>query len=89
MNLAPKPGGLAYEISPQGLLWKKEAVTETADEALNGPSQGKVDEAKDFLRDLLKDGPVPAEVVYEKVKDETFGKSSVEGEGEEGAWHQV
>ena len=76
MNLGPRPNGLAFRISSQGISWDEEPVIVTADEVLNGPSAGS-DEAKDFLRDLLKDGPVRSTTVFERAKALRLGKSTV------------
>ncbi len=77
MNLGPRPNGLAFRISAEGISWDEEPVIVTADEALNGPSAGKRDEAKDFLRNLLKDGPVPATSIFDQAKALRLGKSTV------------
>jgi hypothetical protein len=67
-NLGPSPSGLAFRLSPQGLLWEEGMIETTADEALNGPGRGKVDAAREFLRELLKAGPMPAAEVFAKAK---------------------
>jgi hypothetical protein len=72
MNIAPDPGGLAFEISPRGLSWGKGRVDTTADEAARPPDRDAGTsaraEARGWLRDLLKDGPVPASDVWAKAK---------------------
>jgi hypothetical protein len=77
VNLGPRPTGLAFRLSPAGLCWEDGPVTTTADEALNGPGPGKVAEAKEFLRELLKDGPVAASVAYDKAKAAGVAKSAL------------
>lgn len=66
-NLAADMGGLAYSIveAENGaplIAWENEPVSMTADEALAVESDDRsaTDEAMDFLRELLADGPMKA-----------------------------
>jgi len=68
-NLAPDARGLAYSIEPYGanagpvVAWEPTPVNISADEALaeNGKDDAAdSDQAKAWLRDALKDGPMPA-----------------------------
>jgi putative DNA primase/helicase len=74
-NLGKDPGGLAYRIGVRfvgehddipapHIIWEDKPVAITANEALaavNGNAQDRTatEEAADFLRELLADGPVP------------------------------
>jgi hypothetical protein len=74
-NLAPPPAGLAYRIREKlvgrpgeavaapYVAWDDQHVTITANEALAAdatPERGSFAEAKEFLEELLADGPVPS-----------------------------
>jgi hypothetical protein len=65
------PGGLAYRIGREynGISWEQGRIETTADEALQSQQKDdrapKLTEAKDFWRDLLKNGPVSAKAVYD------------------------
>lgn len=76
-NLAPESQGLAFTISSATngapiLLWDAEPVTITADEALSphfeDEQSPKRSAAQDWLRDLLRDGPLPANEVREQAE---------------------
>ncbi|MEQ9455619.1 MAG: AAA family ATPase [Phycisphaeraceae bacterium] len=74
MNLGPRPDGLAFKIGgiPVCISWEQEPVCMTANEAMaaqlkadraaasnkRGPKSEALDEAKEFLVELLKNGPV-------------------------------
>jgi putative DNA primase/helicase len=74
-NLGKDPGGLAYrigvrfvgehgEIPAPYIVWEDKPVAITANEALaaargDGRNRSATDEAGDFLREILADGPVP------------------------------
>jgi RecA-family ATPase len=78
-NLGPDRDGLAFRIETrlvgQGIIapavsWDSEPVTRTADEILaavdkagHRQNQSATDEAVDWLRELLADGPLPAKQV--------------------------
>lgn len=64
-NLAPDVGGLAYRILDRGngaaLEWDPEPVNVSADEALDreaGADRSAREEATEFLRESLADGPI-------------------------------
>lgn len=64
-NLAPNPGGLAFQIVKPGVIeWFDGTVSTTADEALAPPKQGRPpstrDEVERWIKEELNDGPVPA-----------------------------
>lgn len=79
-NIALDTGGLAYRIEPLGVadrpvvVWEPDPVNVTADDALAGDRNegggGAFDEAKDWLRDILSDGPIPASEVKRRAKDD-------------------
>ena len=82
MNLGPKPFGLAYRMATTVLEGGIEVpciawdgtVSMTADEALRaseGGAEGKsaIDEAMDFLRDELAQGPVDAKIMQRRAAD--------------------
>lgn len=64
MNLAPKPPGLAFRIDSGRLAWVDGVVDVDADMAMAGAEkseeQSDLENAKDFLRQLLGDGPAAA-----------------------------
>ncbi len=71
MNLA-KANGLAFRITDQGLEWEDEPISLSADDA-QAPQDGnesltRRDEAKAWLKDLLKHGPFPSEDVPRKAQ---------------------
>lgn len=72
-NLAPDSGGLAFRVvgkQPTAALhWERGIVTITADEALAPHRDASPrDEAKEFLREELADGSLPAKEVFERAK---------------------
>ena len=74
-NLGPKPRGIGFSISTKLIasgieapcvIWDDEPVDVTADEAIAAAVEARkhetpIAEAKEFLRDLLADGPVDAD----------------------------
>ncbi len=72
MNLAPKPPGLAFRIVNGSLVWDEGTVSMDADTALGGvearAERSERDEAKEFLREVLGDGPVRVEEVKKQAK---------------------
>jgi hypothetical protein len=78
-NLADDQSGLAYRVATglngaPCLLFEPEPVTISADDALAGAGTGPRprDEATEWLRALLADGPVPAAQVWEEAKAAGF-----------------
>ena len=72
-NLASEDvGGLAFRIGPNhgGISWEEGRIDTTADDSLKPNSTGAParDEAKEWLRELLKDGPVLASDVWERAR---------------------
>jgi putative DNA primase/helicase len=72
-NLAPMGGGLAFrleqhligDIVASAITWENEKITQTADEILaaahhDSEQQSVLDEATDWLKELLAEGPVDA-----------------------------
>ena len=93
INLAKKAEGLACRIegatasSPVGpiqtsrVMWECTPVTITADEAVQSDAtKGKctaVDEAKDWLREILAGRPLPAESVIDMAKGEGIAETTL------------
>lgn len=82
-NLASedKPN-LAFRVGKahNGISWEKEEVTATADEALTTltPSSApKREEAKEWITNLLKDGPVASEEVETKAKSDGLNRATL------------
>jgi putative DNA primase/helicase len=84
--------GLAYtleekivegNITTSHIVWDDEPVTVTANEALavlrgnGGRPPKEVERAKDLLKTMLEDGPVPAEKVYQRMEGYSVSKSTV------------
>lgn len=76
-NIAPDSGGLGFQIVPQGpdsqpvVVWDSEPVQSTADQALTMEAGEKsattaLDEAVEWLRDMLSDGPRSAKEIKEQ-----------------------
>ena len=92
-NIGNDTSGVAFTVqsaqieSPAGpiatsrVVWEGEAVTISADSAMSQPldqeERGEADEAKEFLRGLLADGPVPSKQI----------RADAEGAGH--AWRTV
>jgi hypothetical protein len=80
MNLAPRPSGLAFRLSEEGLSWEQGEVRTTADEALRSPDDSRTParaEAKEWLKELLKDGPVMADDVWGRAKADGMCQKTV------------
>ena len=70
-NLSVDPGGLAFSIIDGVVTFEPGRVEITTDEALcpeTDDGAGALDEAKDFLRECLKDGPAPSTKVLKQAK---------------------
>ncbi len=67
MNLAPKPPTLAFRLDGGRLIWQEGTVMVDAEAALGGweakAERSERDEAKDFLREVLAEGPVSAKAI--------------------------
>jgi len=80
-NLAPEGGGLAFTIfgDPPAVSWERDPVAMTADDALAsendtekkkpGPEPKARDRAVEWLRDLLKDGPLASAKIQQEGKE--------------------
>lgn len=76
LNIARKPPGLAFRLVEAGhavrVEWEAGAVDVDIETALAGPEpsaeRSERDEAKDFLREVLADGPVAATEVKRQAK---------------------
>jgi hypothetical protein len=68
-NLAEDRGGLAYGIVEGAVAWERGAVSMSADDAIGDDRQHdghtERDDAADWLRELLADGPLPQKAVKE------------------------
>jgi putative DNA primase/helicase len=80
-NLAADVSGLAYAIIDGALAWERGPVSVTADDALadDPPRDGRTqrDEAVDWLRELLADGPLDQADVTEAAKANGFTSSTL------------
>jgi len=80
-NLAKNEGGLSFhiedciknEIETSRVVWTNETVTKTADEVMGNQEdpadKSMLEEACDFLRDLLADGPAYSKDVKQRAAD--------------------
>ena len=105
-NLGAKAAGLAMRIEgdPPKVAWQPDPVGMTAEQVLAAGSgrsagSGQLEEAKDWLRDVLSGGPVPARDItkkaeedglkwrtVERAKEELKVNSAREGYSEAGRW---
>ena len=99
-NLGPKTPSLTYTINEGRFLWGGESDI-TAEQVLadqaGGEERNLLEDAKRFLRDLLRDGPLPSSEVKRQAKEAgiaertvwraktTLGVKAVKG-GFEGGW---
>lgn len=88
-NIAPDTGGLAYRIEPRGVdgcpavAWEPNPVNLSADDALagdrdEGGGRTERDDAADWLRDYLGDGPKLARDVLAESKAAGFAKRTID-----------
>ena len=79
LNLARDPEGLAYRIEDGRVAWESEPVRMNADEVFaaelkaaggNDKRGSERREAMEWLRERLKDGPVPTKEVIAEAKEE-------------------
>lgn len=84
-NLAPDTEGMAYRIEGVDdvakIVWEPDPIAIDVDEALNPVSNKKPSaltaEAADWLKELLKDGPVPAKKALALGADNGFSKATL------------
>lgn len=87
-NLAPDAGGLAYTLRTAGpggtpyLLWDSRPVTVSADDVLAAQIGGDDDrtereDAAEWLRTALADGPVPADEVKRQAKANAISEATL------------
>jgi hypothetical protein len=75
-------GGLSFLVGPQvpqGISWEKGRLDITADETLriaDGRAPAKA-EAKEWLLELLKDGPVPSDDVWSKAEADGLNSATL------------
>ncbi len=83
-NIAPDLGGLAYTIEgdPAKVVWSKDPVTMTADEAMAaeqaGPEQSKMEAAAAWLRAQVVSGQVDSEEIIERGRLAGYSKRTIE-----------
>jgi hypothetical protein len=79
MNLAPDTTGLAFRIGPKGKLeWESEAVTVSADEAMQqARAASKSNMATRWLRETLEAGSQSSESIMAKGKELGFSASTI------------
>ena len=86
MNLAEMPSGLAFQIAPPGTVeWETDEIQLTADEILSdGGGSGRtekriaINDAENFLKQMLSDGPVSANDIFEQGKDAGVSKRTLQ-----------
>ncbi len=86
MNLSRPAAGLAFTIDgdPPRVRWEADPVAMTADGVLaaqaagDGGERTQPDEAADWLRDFLRDGPQLAKDVFRESKEAGFSKRTIE-----------
>ena len=88
-NLAPEMTGLAYRVESHPetpsigvICWEPEPVMMTADEALAADRAGDGtasdrDQATDWLRDLLRDGPAKSTDVLSQARANGFSERTI------------
>lgn len=89
-NLARDCGGLAFSVGSASLgngietsriVWEREAVTITADDALNAQADtdegGLLEEAKEFLAGLLAGGRLKAKEIEEEYREAGFSEKTI------------
>ncbi len=87
-NIAPDTGGLAYRIESSGVdgcplvTWEPDPVDASAEDALsgdleNGGGRTERDDAADWLRNVLADGPRPARDMERDAREAGFSLASV------------
>jgi hypothetical protein len=88
-NLGPKAVALAYKIvgSPRdsdiGIIeWLSDRVTATADEVLDSSPKrarqhGSIEDAEDWLKTVLADGPVPSQRIEDLAANQNFSWRTV------------
>jgi hypothetical protein len=104
-NLGPLAPALAFRISDTGLTWEPGTVEGTAERLLAGDELGtrterrERDDAVTFLRDLLREGPVPTKQIEADAKangiaQRTLWRAKSElrieatrSQGQRGAWY--
>lgn len=83
-NLAKPSAGLAFTIEgdPPACSWCADPVDMTADDLIERTNSGNrssaLDEACDWLRDAMADGPVPAKVIIERAKADGVAKRTLD-----------
>lgn len=84
LNLTPESTGLAYCIDDGAVRWEADPVHMTADELLAKESRAtssfrasRKDEAAEWLRERLSDGPVASKDVFREGKEAGFGEKTL------------
>jgi putative DNA primase/helicase len=88
-NLAPEGSGLAFAIcgEPPVIIWEREPIAMSADDALSvengnerkkpGPEPAARNQAVEWLRDLLRAGPMAANRVKSEAEEAGYGWRTV------------
>ena len=82
MNLTPGATGLAYSIIDGLVAWESDPVHVSADEALaaemaDSGDPGERNEAAEWLRQALADGPLPAEDIWRQAKENRIAERTL------------
>lgn len=89
-NIAKDTGGLVFSVQSAEIAngiqtsrveWEKEPVTITADEAMRidlEARNGELDKAKNFLLELLENGPVKSKEAKSQYQDKGIAKRTIE-----------
>jgi hypothetical protein len=81
MNIAPHPPTLAFRLDGGRLTWEQGTVCVDTEAALAGVEEraerGERDEAKEFLREVLRDGSAPADDVKKQARAVGISESTL------------
>ncbi len=79
-NLSVDPGGLAFSIIDGVVAFEPDRIEITTDEALCSETSdgvGALEEAENFLRECLKDGPTPSAELFKQAKENKISERTL------------